>query len=420
MPVLGTGLDALILPSITLGLFLAGGLARLVRNSIIEVMAQDYIRTAYAKGLTALRVVAKHAMRNAIIPPLTLLGIQFALLIGGAVVTETVFARPGHRSPARARGAGEGLSGRAGRRRADHRRLCADQPGDRHRLRHHRSAGAGVTRVARLLGAPGAVAGSVVLVAILALAALAPLLAPYDWNATSQCRRLAPMSAEHWFGCDLFGRDILSRVMYGARFSLAMGISTVAISLVFGALLGVTIAYAGGRVDAIGARLIDAMLCFPPIILAILIVAVLGVGLWNAALAVGISGIPRFARITRAATLSLAARDFVEAARAVGAGRMRIVLRHLLPNLAPILIVLTTLDLGGAVLFTATLSFLGLGAQPPTPEWGAMLNAGREYVRYAPWTMIFPGLALFLTVMAVNLVGDRFSLVLDPRQRGRA
>jgi ABC-type dipeptide/oligopeptide/nickel transport system permease subunit len=274
--------------------------------------------------------------------------------------------------------------------------------------------------ISRLLGAPGAQAGTIVLAAILMLAALAPEIAPYDWNATSQCRRLAPMSAAHWFGCDLFGRDILSRVMYGARFSLAMGISTVAISLVFGALLGIVIAYAGGRVDAVGARLIDAMLCFPPIILAILIVAVFGVGLWNAALAVGLSGIPRFARIIRAATLSLAARDFVEAARALGAGRIRIVLRHLLPNLTPILIVITTLDLGNAVLFTATLSFLGLGAQPPTPEWGAMLNAGREYVRYAPWTMIFPGLALFLTVMAVNLVGDRLSLVLDPRQRSRA
>jgi ABC-type dipeptide/oligopeptide/nickel transport system permease subunit len=188
---------------------------------------------------------------------------------------------------------------------------------------------------------------------------------------------------------------------------------------VFGAALGIAIAYGGGRIDRIGARIIDALLCFPPIILAILIVAVLGVGLWNAALAVGISGIPRFARITRGATLSLAARDFVEAARAIGSSGTRVVFRHLLPNLAPILIVLTTLDLGGAVLFTATLSFLGLGAQPPTPEWGAMLNAGREYVRYAPWTMIFPGAALFLTVMAVNLVGDRLSAVLDPRQQRR-
>lgn len=273
--------------------------------------------------------------------------------------------------------------------------------------------------LSRLLGTPGAVAGCIVIAAILVLAAFAPLLAPYDWNATSQCRRLAPMSAGHWFGCDLFGRDILSRVMVGARYSLAMGISTVAISLVFGALLGVCIGYGGGRIDRIGSRVIDALLCFPPIILAILIVAVLGVGLWNAALAVGISGIPRFARITRAATLSLASRDFVEAARALGSSGARVVLRHLMPNLAPILIVIATLDLGAAVLFTATLSFLGLGAQPPTPEWGAMLNAGREYVRYAPWTMVFPGLALFLTVMAVNLVGDRLSAVLDPRQRER-
>lgn len=270
-----------------------------------------------------------------------------------------------------------------------------------------------------LFAAPGAVVGCVVIAAILLLAALAPFIVPYDWNATSQCRRLAAMSGDHWFGCDLFGRDIFSRVLVGARYSLGMGVSTVAISLVFGALLGVVIGYAGGLVDRLGARLIDALLCFPPIILAILIVAVLGVGLWNAALAVGISGIPRFARITRAATLAIASRDFVEAARAIGSSALRVVLRHLLPNLAPTLIVIATLDLGSAVLFTATLSFLGLGAQPPTPEWGAMLNAGREYVRYAPWTMVFPGLALFLTVMAVNLVGDRLNAVLDPRSRPR-
>lgn len=270
-----------------------------------------------------------------------------------------------------------------------------------------------------LFAAPGAMVGSLVIVAILLLAVLAPFVVPYDWNATSQCRRLAAISADHWFGCDLFGRDIFSRVLVGTRYSLGMGVSTVAISLVFGALLGVIIGYAGGRVDQVGSRLIDAMLCFPPIILAILIVAVLGVGLWNAALAVGISGIPRFARITRAATLSIAERDFVEAARAIGSSAPRVVLRHLLPNLGPTLIVIATLDLGSAVLFTATLSFLGLGAQPPTPEWGAMLNAGREYVRYAPWTMVFPGLALFLTVMAVNLVGDRLSAVLDPRSLPR-
>ena len=171
--------------------------------------------------------------------------------------------------------------------------------------------------------------------------------------------------------------------------------------------------------DAVGTRVIDIMLGFPPIILAILLVAIFGVGLVNAAIAVGIAGIPRFARVVRGATLSLAGRDFVEAAHALGARRVRVVLRHLLPNLVPTLVVLATLDLGNAVLFTATLSFLGLGAQPPTPEWGAMLNAGRDYVRYAPWTMIYPGLALFLTVLAVNLLGDRLNQVLDPRSNAR-
>ena len=270
-----------------------------------------------------------------------------------------------------------------------------------------------------MLATPGAAVGAAVLAVFVAVAVLSPWIAPFDWNETRVCRRLAPPSAEHLFGCDLYGRDLFSRVLYGARFSLSVGLGTVAISLVFGALFGVAIAYAGGRVDALGARAIDVMLGFPPIVLAILVVAVLGVGLWNAALAVGIAGIPRFARIVRSAALSLVAREFVEGARAVGATPLRVLFRHLLPNLAPTLIVLGSLDLGNAVLFTATLSFLGLGAQPPTPEWGAMLNAGREFIRYAPWTMIFPGAALFLAVMAVNLVGDRLSQVLDPRQRGR-
>ncbi len=272
----------------------------------------------------------------------------------------------------------------------------------------------------RLLAAPGAQVGAALLLVLVLAAILSPWVAPYDWNETRVCRRLAPPSAEHLFGCDLYGRDLFSRVLYGARFSLSVGVGTVAISLLFGATFGVAIAYAGGRADALGARAIDVMLGFPPIVLAILVVAVLGVGLWNAALAVGIAGIPRFARIVRAAALSLVAREYIEGARAAGARPGRILLRHLLPNLAPTLIVLGSLDLGNAVLFTATLSFLGLGAQPPTPEWGAMLNAGREFIRYAPWTMLFPGGALFLAVMAVNLVGDRLSQVLDPRQRGRA
>ncbi|MCW3475938.1 ABC transporter permease [Limobrevibacterium gyesilva] len=272
----------------------------------------------------------------------------------------------------------------------------------------------------RVLSAPGALAGALILAVLIAGAILAPLVVPYDWNETRVCARLAAPSATHWFGCDLYGRDIFSRVLYGGRYSLSVGIATVAVSLIFGGLFGTVIGYAGGRIDALGTRAIDVMLGFPPIIMAILVVAVLGVGVWNAALAVGIAGIPRFARVVRGATLSLVEREFIEGAHAIGADRTRVIRRHLLPNLAPTLIVLTSLDLGNAILSTATLSFLGLGAQPPAPEWGAMLNAGREFIRYAPWTMLFPGAALFLAVMAVNLVGDRLSQVLDPRQRGRS
>jgi ABC-type dipeptide/oligopeptide/nickel transport system permease subunit len=275
------------------------------------------------------------------------------------------------------------------------------------------------SRWSKMFGSPGAVAGMAVLLVMVTGAVLAPLLVPFDWNETRVCARLAHPSAVNLMGCDLYGRDIFSRVLYGGRYTLSVGIATVAISLVLGGLFGTIIGYAGGRVDAFGSRAIDVMLGFPPIILAILVVAVLGVGLWNAALAVGIAGIPRFARVVRGAALSLAQREFIEGAHAIGAGRARVVRRHLLPNLAPTLIVLASLDLGNAVLFTATLSFLGLGAQPPAPEWGAMLNAGREFMRYAPWTMLFPGGALFLAVLAVNLVGDRLSQVLDPRQRGR-
>lgn len=270
-----------------------------------------------------------------------------------------------------------------------------------------------------VLAAPGARIGATVLAVMVLAAVLAPFIAPYDWNETRVCARLAAPQAAHPFGCDLYGRDLLSRVLYGARYSLSVGAATVLVSLVFGGLLGMVAGYAGGRFDALAVRAMDVMLGFPPVVLAILVVAVLGVGLWNAALAVGIAGVPRFARVVRGAALQLAARDFVDGARAAGAGSARIVGRHMLPNLAPTLIVLASLDLGNAVLFTATLSFLGLGAQPPTPEWGAMLNSGREYIRYAPWTMLFPGGALFLAVMAVNLVGDRLGQVLDPRQRGR-
>ncbi|WP_293861555.1 ABC transporter permease [uncultured Alsobacter sp.] len=271
----------------------------------------------------------------------------------------------------------------------------------------------------RFVRHPGAFAAAVVLATIVILAIVAPWIVPYDWNETDLGARLGAPNAEFWFGTDLHGRDVFSRVVYGARYSISIGLATVTLSLLAGSFIGIVIGYAGGRIDEWGSRFIDVMLGFPQIVMAILVVSILGVGLVNVVLAVAIAGVPRFARVVRGAVLVVKEQPFIEAARALGAGDLRIMLRHLLPNAVPTLVVLGTLDLGNAILTTATLSFLGLGAQPPTPEWGAMLNSGREYMRYAPWTMMFPGFALFLVVMAVNLLGDRLSQVLDPRSVDR-
>jgi ABC-type dipeptide/oligopeptide/nickel transport system permease subunit len=264
---------------------------------------------------------------------------------------------------------------------------------------------------------PGALTGTIIFALLVIGAAVAPALAPYDWNETDVGMRLSAPSLEHFFGTDLHGRDIFSRVMAGGRYSITVGVATVVLSLVVGSLIGIALGYLGGRIDAWGTRMLDVLLGFPAIVVAIMVVSVMGVGLVNAIIAVAVAGMPRFARVVRGAVLQVREQLFVEAARALGAGDLRIMLRHLLPNVVPTLVVLGTLDLGSAILSTATLSFLGLGAQPPTPEWGSMLNSGREYMRYAPWMMIFPGLALFLAVIAVNLIGDRLSQVLDPRSK---
>jgi ABC-type dipeptide/oligopeptide/nickel transport system permease subunit len=274
-------------------------------------------------------------------------------------------------------------------------------------------------RLRRLAVNPGALAGAIVLTTLALGALFAPWLAPYDWNETDVGPRLAAPGAAHFFGTDLHGRDVFSRVLYGGRYSLSVGLATVLLALSVGSAVGVSIGYVGGRVDAIVSRFLDVLLGFPAIVKAILVVAVLGVGLVNVVIAVAIAGMPRFARVVRGAVLAAREQLWVESARALGASDLRIMLRHLLPNVVPILIVLGTLDLGNAILTTATLSFLGLGAQPPEPEWGALLNSGRDYMRYAPWTMVFPGAALFLAVMSVNLLGDRLSQVLDPRMSGR-
>ena len=262
-----------------------------------------------------------------------------------------------------------------------------------------------------------AVLGMAVVGVFAVLAAGAPLLNLPDPITQDLNGRLLSPSRLHWLGTDDLGRDLLSRIIYGGRTSLTVGIVSVSIALAIGTLLGLVGGYYSGWAESVTMRLMDVMLAFPATLLAIFIVGIRGPGLNNAMLAIGVINIPIFARIVRGSVLRARQEDYVEAARALGASQVRIIGRHILPNtLAPV-IVQTTLGVGSAVLGAAGLSFLGLGAQAPTPEWGAMLTNTREYLRDAPWAATFPGIAILLTVVGCNLLGDGLRDALDPRLR---
>jgi peptide/nickel transport system permease protein len=269
----------------------------------------------------------------------------------------------------------------------------------------------------RLLRRKGAVFGLIVITLFIALAVFAPLIAPYDPAAQSwSAVRKAP-SAAHWFGTDEVGRDILSRIIYGARASLLAGVISVAIALAIGVPLGTIAGYVGGWVDALLSRITDAMLACPFLILAIALAAFLGPNLRNAMIAIGITTTPIFIRLTRAQVMAVKVEDYVEAARAVGNPPWRIALRHILPNIMPALLVQATLSIAAAIIAEASLSFLGLGQQPPEPSWGSMLNAAQRFLINAPWMAVWPGLAIFLAVLSFNLLGDGLRDALDPREK---
>jgi peptide/nickel transport system permease protein len=262
---------------------------------------------------------------------------------------------------------------------------------------------------------PAALVGAAIVVAFVAMAALAPWVAPYDPVASDWSAFRQPPSAEHWFGTDEIGRDVLSRVIWGARASLVAGVMSVVIAIVVGVPFGLAAGYAGKAVDATIMRITDGLLAIPSLVLAIALAGFLGAGLANATIAIGVSAMPVFVRLTRGQVLAVRGELYVDAARALGYSNKRIVLRHILPNILPALLVQATLTMAIAIIAEAGLSFLGLGLQPPEPSWGASLNAARNFIAEGPWMSFWPGLFICVAVFGFNLTGDALRDAFDPQ-----
>jgi peptide/nickel transport system permease protein len=270
--------------------------------------------------------------------------------------------------------------------------------------------------VRRLARRRAALAGLAVVFFCIALAIAAPLIAPYDPLATSWAAVRKPPTALHPFGTDEIGRDVLARVIYGSRASLLAGLVSVSLAMAAGVPLGLLTGYVGGILDGTLMRAVDAMLAIPFLILAIALAAFLGPSLTNAMIAIGVSQMPVFARLTRGQVMSVKHEEYIEAARAVGNPHRRILLRHIFPNIVPPILVQATLAAAAAIIAEASLSFLGLGQQPPAPSWGSMLNTAKNFMAQAPWMAVWPGLAIFALVLSLNLFGDGLRDALDPRR----
>lgn len=268
----------------------------------------------------------------------------------------------------------------------------------------------------RLTGSPAAIVGASILIALTLIAIFAPWIAPYDPDAVQLVERLKAPSSAHWFGTDQLGRDVMSRVIYGGRYSLMVGLVATVVSMCIGSILGLIAGFYGGIVDAIIMRIIDVILAFPGILLAIGVVAVRGPGLVNTVIAISITGIPIYARLVRSTALTIREQEYVVASRSVGASDSRLIFRHILPNCISLLIIQASLTVGTKILDAAALGFLGLGVQPPASEWGSMLADGYKFLLNAPWAIAGPGIAIALAVIGANLLGDGLRDAFDTRQ----
>jgi len=254
--------------------------------------------------------------------------------------------------------------------------------------------------------------------AMVLLAVLAPVIAPYDPLEQNILDRLQPPSAEHWLGTDFFGRDTLSRILWGARISLTIGLASIGIAMVVGSAIGLFSGYVGGRVDIVIMQTMDVLLAFPALILGLIIVAMLGPSIANLAIAIALTAIPPFARIARAPTIAVRNREFVEAGRALGYSDKRLMFGHILPNIAPEILVMGSLWLATAIRVEASLAFIGLGVSPPTPTWGGMIREGFENILDSFWLALFPSIAILIVVLGLNLLGDGLRDAVDPRLKG--
>ena len=423
-------------------------IARLTRSSLLEVMHHDYIRTARAKGLREIAVISHHALKNALIPVVTIMAIQVAGLLSGAVITEAVFGIPGDRTAVGQRHPGPRHAAAAGIRAVRDGAGDPRQSGGRYSLFHPRSPGAlpfgqgqelslsptALTepvaleeiRAASLLRDAVAafrrnhlaMAGLLFVLLLALLAIFAPLVSPYNPYIVDLDNSLLPPSLHHWLGTDNFGRDVLTRILYGARISLVVGLVPSFIALVIGTAMGILSGYVGGRTDFVVMRLADMMIAFPSLLLAMVVMYTLGANLFNIFIALALVGWAGVARVVRAQTLALKEKEFIEAARANGTSRLTIMGHHIFPNVVPTLIVLFSLSIPDAIMWELSLSFLGVGVQPPDSSWGLLVSAGKDYLFQAPMVAVAPGVAILIAVLAFNFVGDGLRDALDPSMKG--